>query len=469
MDHEEAINLYAEVERLVGLDSDWRKANAALIITVAKDAIHAFGSTEAQKRVWLQSIIDEHLVHLPAKNWSDQLKRAEQCIFQRLPGRKALATIAIAIFAFSTFWSFAGTSIGSFANSFNEWYYSNHRSEILIWRLQSPQEESLPPDVISQSARSLTNDMGVSFTVKSIPFRDRIAEFKQAKENGTLPELVVFTNYGVMEGNGETGLADYLGAENLIEVIGPIASEIVERGWVSLLRDSLNADRVRELLLQQSGCPESPKVSEQVDGALETLLISKRAESKHVSLCSVSRAGKIAIVGGTEFIDSERQIGVEQFVAVVEFILDEPSILTITNDPVSTRLLDPNYVITTETAGADFGSISPQQALARLNGNRATGATPPVLLTSGEVIVIEDDVWNSFRWRTPEVEHVAFQIVIFSFDGSDDRVFFTQASEEGFLPAGLLWGDGGVWRVVNVRRDGRMLSSENQSYWSVWR
>jgi hypothetical protein len=367
--------------------------------------------------------------------------------------------------------------INQFATSANNAHIANTRQDIRLLRIGSPFDDAKPPltpprfDDVLASAPELSVE-----STTSAGLHEAIAE---AQERGLEPELFAFDNYGIFEVSADvpyrsTTIREALPNSTFVEIVGPMAERIQDRGWVFLNFEARNAEKVIDLALQQQTCSGDAEVA--LDRRAEKALqvAAQKIEGQvRVDLCRIIDHGSLLFASVDAIIQTSEQIGLVSYTAIIEAEDGALSISILTNDTVTACLLSPDIGQDDCFGSFDDISNSIQVPLVLPDRIEGLGQQPVVQLTSPVEMVnlVGTDnafTWSDFTWQTSAPSEIAYQLVIFDMGGLE-RVFAVSPAEQAKVSSGSLMGgdDSSRWRVVSVLPSGKVTSTDWQKYYRV--
>lgn len=363
---------------------------------------------------------------------------------------------------------------------------------IRIWTVGSPHTGDTPHATMPSALARDAARRGWRLSVEAFPADGFASRFFAALNDGSAPDLVVFDNFGVMNGI-TTRLGTFVGIgqepairNQLIQVTGSFEELLGPlRGWTFLLISSENHAAARELALRTPRCAAVspgatlPKdlagVIPEVAAAYLTgdsagilshadpeRLSSVRQKVERVTLggravCDRWGNERLAFVTITASYQADTTIGHASLLLVFRQVSSSWQLLVAARDPVSNR---------------DFVRRLPalEKVLAR---DSAAGPVPePARLVSPEdgrfPIPANRERFGDFEWRSSADENVVAEIAEFTYH-DDARLFLLPAPHPGAprrVSAGGLWttrGDWG-WRVWSITRSGEIAFSKVRTF-----
>jgi hypothetical protein len=362
---------------------------------------------------------------------------------------------------------------------------------IRIWKIGSPHRGDTPPTTPPAALTREATRRGFRLSIEAFPARGFATTFFDAVARGAAPDLLVFDNFGVMQGiTTALGHFDGIGQDpifrrNLIKVTGAF-DELLgpQRGWTYLLTLSQNHTAARSLALRPPDCGKGPLesvprqgladlVSKIATAYLEGDLVSVQSymdpdrlagsSGSHenvkvgtVQSCSIWGNDKFMVAAVNASFEAETSVGTSRVLLVLRKPGSEWQLLVVARDPVSN--------------GDFLKSLSPGGLAA---SDAAVRAVPiPATLVSPAPGVYpaaaKGQRFGTFRWRSSLSEDVVAEIVEFAYH-DDARLFFSRperAGSRGEISAGALWTtrDAWYWRVWSISRSGDVVFSEVRNF-----
>jgi len=361
---------------------------------------------------------------------------------------------------------------------------------IRIWAVGSPHSGETPDTRMPPALAREAAGRGWRLSIEAFPADGFAGRFAAAVRDGSAPDVVVFDNFGVMDGI-TVGANTFLGigqdpairkqlvqvTDSFDELLGP------PRGWTFLFTASANHAATRALALRAPPCaPGSSTARLSADlaalipevatayltndsGGVLSLadperLTTVRPDIERVTVDKVAVCGgwgneRLAFVTVNASYQADR-IGHAALVLVFRRTSSTWQLLVAARDPVSNR---------------DFVRRLP--ALDRiLATDSAAGTVPgPATLTSPEdgryPIPEIGRRFGEFKWQSSSAEGVVAEVAEFSYK-NDARLFLLTAPKPGAsrqLPE-YLWTTGGewAWRVWSITRTGEVAFSQARTF-----
>jgi hypothetical protein len=363
---------------------------------------------------------------------------------------------------------------------------------IRVWRVGSPHKGDTPRSTVPLSFLQESTKLGFRITVEAFPATGFAATFFDAVARNAAPDLLVFDNFGVMNGiTTNLGHFEGIGQEptfrhRFIKVTG-VFDELLgpERGWTYLFTLSPNHAGARTLALKKPQCPNGSSgpplqgdladiVPKAATAYLEGDTIGLQAYSDPdripalqasqesikaggIRACGTLGNDKFAVVSVNASYEAANTLGH----TLVLLVLRRPSsnwqLLVAARDPISN--------------GEFVKQVQGVTALLTRDGSVHTLPVPATLLspaTGDSPQPPTGQRFGTFQWRSSPSEDVLAEIAEFHYH-DDARLFFTRPRRPGLrseISAGGLWttGDAWYWRVWSVSRTGDMAFSEARTF-----
>lgn len=331
---------------------------------------------------------------------------------------------------------------------------------------------------------------GWRLSIDAYSARGFAARFLAAVRDGTAPDLLVFDNFGTIDGiTTELGTFVGIGRDPAIrkhlihvthsfdELVGP------GQGWVFLIASSTNYAAARELALRTPRCanaasaqilPADLAVAEIAAAYLadDSAGLLRHADperlSGHRSNPEPVTVGGIAVCGGwgnerlafatvNASYQADTRIGHASLLLAFRRTSSVWRLLVAARDPVSNR---------------QFVTLLPvlSTMLAR---NTAAGPVPlPATLRSPQngrfPVPANGARFGHFEWQPSISEDVIAEIAEFSYH-DDARLFLMRPRRRGvpqYISAGQLWSTRGEWswRVWSISRSGELAFSDVRTF-----
>ena len=361
---------------------------------------------------------------------------------------------------------------------------------IRIWKVGSPHTGTTPHTRMPPTLAREATSRGWRLSIESFPAEAFATRFFAAAKNGSAPDVVVFDNFGIVEGIS-TKLGAFVGIgedpairKQLIRVTSSFDELLgAAGGWIFLFTASANHAAARQLALRPPGCggmsaarsvPADLAVSEvaaaylagNIAGILSHAdserLTGSRANLEPVTVGGLAVCGgwgneRLAFVRVNASYQANTTVGYTSLLLAFRKISSLWRLLVAARDPVSNR---------------EFTAQLPDLSN-RLARDTAAGPVPtPATVRSPEngqfPMPTNGARFGDFEWRPSRSEDVIAEIAEFSYD-DDARLFLMPAQSSGAaqrVSAGQLWTTRGdwAWRVWSITRSGEIAFSEVRTF-----
>ena len=361
---------------------------------------------------------------------------------------------------------------------------------IKIWKVGSPHTGDTPHTEMPPALAREAGKRGWRLSIDAFPAQGFAERFLAAVGDGSAPDLVVFDNFGIMQGI-TTRLGSFVGIgqdpfirSQLVRVTGSFDDLLgPARGWIFLFTSSSNHADARELALSTPRCagatsrenlPADLAVSEVAAAYLtgDSGGVLPHADPERLSGLRRNpeplTAGGVAVCGGwgnerLAFVtvnaayQADTTVGHAPVLLAFRKVSSRWQLLVAARDPVSNR---------------DFVAALPtlSKMLAR---DVAAGPLPaPATLRSpqnGRVpIPAKGARFGDFEWQSSTSEDVVAEIAEFTYD-DDARLFLLRPRTAGAVrrvSTGQLWSTRGewAWRVWSITSSGEIAFSESRTF-----
>jgi hypothetical protein len=363
---------------------------------------------------------------------------------------------------------------------------------ILIWRIGSPHRGDTPRPTVPPSLRQESTRLGFRITVESFPASGFAATFFDAVARNAAPDLLVFDNFGVMNGiTTDVGRFDGIGQEptfrhRFIKVTGTF-DELLgpQRGWTYLFTLSPNHAAARTLALKRPQCPTGssgpapqgeladivPKVATAyLEGdaiGVQAYSDSDRLRGQRTSLETIKVGGiracgawgndRLSVASVNASYEAQTTLGHTLVLLVLHKPASNWQLLVAARDPISTGEFVKQVQGVPPLLSADAPVRAQPLPATLLSPAAGHFPQPPT-----------GQRFGTFRWRSSPSEDVVAEIAEFRYH-DDARLFFTRPRRPGSraeVSAGQLWhtGDAWEWRVWSVSRTGDIAFSETRDF-----
>lgn len=358
-----------------------------------------------------------------------------------------------------------------------------------VWKIGSPHYGNVPPTTVAGVLRQQLESRGIAVEVQGFPARGFAQVFSDSVRRNVAPDVLVFDNFGVVEGmvvgaERFDGIAEAPEVQrNLVRVTGAYDGLLgPERGWVYLFSGSANHDAARAfaLLTPQCGLKAPARVdlaalgstlaTAYLEGDTATLqthadpdrltrlpLIQNPVDVDGAVGCTVWANSRLAFVQVLASYQGRDAIGRLPLMLVMRKISAEWQLLVASRDPVT------NGVFTRQL-----------DELTVLLDNESEATVPPgatELRPSDRIFPVArmGERFGAFSWQSSRADDVVAEIGEFTYK-DDARLFLTRPSRPGGrveISTGQLWTarDWWNWRIWSITRAGNVASSEVRSFY----
>lgn len=479
-------HLYHTAMNYWSMGEEWRRKNAALIATVARDAIQEYGVTNPERRVELQAILDEVETLLPPRDFRSIPGLIERAIVRRIATSPALLLVVGVCMIGLPLYQFTGKQIAELATYLRNYYVAMTRQDIRLLRVGSPFDDSKPP-LSRPDFSGLIKDSAVmlpSIVIESSTAQGMLEYAEALKAKQIRPEIVAFDNYGVFEPSTgvpykSTTIREAFANDNFIAFVGPAAKRIQSFGWVFINQNATNAQFAINLALSQVTCEGKPA---KVDDNTAKLVLAPIAKSvkdeKNIDICLVLQRGDAIFAVADVIVESRERVGLLTYSVILAKAGESGEsfkIASMTDDGISACYLGvkmklglgkscDQYVMDISNA-----VLIPElpNAFGYERKNEKTFSSVRIL-SQGDMVNLynkEGDItWSEFKWQTIRPGLLAFQVIIFSIDGKQ-RFFVLKPVELAAIPSGNVYdGDDKKWRIMSVAKSGRVSFTDWRAF-----
>jgi hypothetical protein len=362
--------------------------------------------------------------------------------------------------------------------------------DVVIWKVGSPHLRSIVPSKdIPPSLRNIAAGRDAELTIDVFPAAGFQATFRDSQARGSLPDLLVIDNMGILTGipaqyGGYEGIAGEPTARtDFIRATGTFDSLLDRQGgWTYLHKHSPHHTRAKRVALTRPTCPDWTHWSDEhaevipivkdianaylrgdhdrlrVIADIERLETTpakswQRARVDHVQPCGFVALDRLAFAWVQVVYESPSALGHKPLlVALRKTDPQSPwRVLLVSQDPLSTsgaflqelQLMSRRIQVTTVP-----------QAAVLLDPPPGVYPLPP-----------QGQRFGSFTWRPSSSNARAMEIVEFAYN-DDARLFVRQRPTEPEVSTGQLWTTRSTWqwRVWTVNRAGDISFSERRLF-----
>jgi hypothetical protein len=359
---------------------------------------------------------------------------------------------------------------------------------IEIWKVGSPHTGDIPDTSMPTALAREAAERGLRLNIEAFPAQGFAARFAAAAQDGTAPELVVFDNFGVMDGI-ITQLGTFVGIgvdpfiRNQFVQVTSALDELLPpaHGWAFLFASSSNYARARELALRTPRCTGTastknlpadlaiPKVAAAYltgdsvlfyadDERLSRLTPTPGVVSvRGVAVCGGWGNERLALVTANAAYQADAKVGHASVVLAFRKIGSRWQLLAAARDPVST---------------SEFVKRLPTLSTMLARNSPAGPVPTPALLRSPQPgrfpVPASGERFGDFEWQSSTSEDVVAEIAEFRYS-DDARLFLLRPQSPGVISrvsTGSLWTTKGewAWRVWSITGSGEITFSEMRTF-----
>jgi hypothetical protein len=361
---------------------------------------------------------------------------------------------------------------------------------IRIWKVGSPHTGDIPHSELPSALAREAANRGWRLSIEAFPAQGFAGRFFAALREGAAPDVLVFDNFGIMDGI-TTDLGAFIGigqdpvtrkrliqvTSSFDELLGPA------RGWTFIVTASANHAAARALALRPARCakassahslPADLAVPEVAAGYLAGDSAAVAHHEDPERLTGLGRNSEAVNVGGIAVCDgwgnerlafvtvngsyqADTTIGHASLLLAFRKTSSLWRLLVATRDPVSNR---------------QFVGLLPALSRMLARDIPADPVPPPATLRlpqNGRFPIPTNDArFGDFAWRSSTSEDVVAEIAEFSYH-DDARLFLLprqNPSQPRRVSAGQLSSTGGewAWRVWSITRSGEIAFSEVRTF-----
>jgi hypothetical protein len=361
---------------------------------------------------------------------------------------------------------------------------------IRIWKVGSPHTGDTPDTEMPPALAREAGSRGWRLSIDAFPAQAFADRFFAAGRNGSAPDVLVFDNFGTMDGI-VTRLGTFVGIaqdpvfrNQLIQVTGSF-DELLgpARGWTFLFTSSANYSAARELALGTPRCKDTssaqslPTDLEVPELAAAYLAGGNAGILRHADLERLSGlrrnlepviVGSVAVCGGwgnerlafatvSASYQADTTIGHASLLLAFRKTSSRWRLLVAARDPISnhdfvTRLPGLSRILAHDIPAGPLPS--PATLRSPENGRFPS---PPSGARFGD-----------FEWQSSTSEGVVAEIAEFSYH-DDARLFLLRPRNPGApqrISTGQLWSTQGewAWRVWSITTSGEIAFSEVRTF-----
>lgn len=363
---------------------------------------------------------------------------------------------------------------------------------IRVWKVGSPHGGDTPDIAPPNALRREVARRGHQISVEAFPARGFAELFADAVARGDTPDVLVFDNFGVIEGiTTAIGTFDGIGRDpavrpHLVAVTGALDGLLgPRRGWTYLFAPSTNHDAVRALALEAPTCP-SGSAEPVPQGELSTivptvakaylsadtaglqpytdpdrLLLHSSAREPatvgEVRVCGTWGSDRLAFATVNASYDSGKAIGATSVLLVLRRPAFQWQLLVAARDPV--------------TNGPFVKDVSSMAGLLRGDVGTRVFPVPATLLSPAADEFPQPSAgqrFGNFAWRSSASDDVVAEVVEFAYRGDARLVLLhpVPPASRRQISAGQLWTTNGEWswRIWSISSTGDVTFSDARSF-----
>jgi hypothetical protein len=361
---------------------------------------------------------------------------------------------------------------------------------ITIWKIGSPHTGDIPGNAMPEALAREAAVHGWSLVVEAFPAQGFAARFAAAARDGAAPDLLVFDNFGIMDGiTTPLGTFAGIGADpfvrNQFVQVTTSLDELLppQRGWVFLFTSSSNYAAARQLALRTPRCPATasrktlpadlavPQIAAAyLTGDSGSLLqhVDDERLPRLTANVGVLKAGEIAVCGtwgnerlvvvtATAAYQADTVVGQAPLVLAFRKISSRWQLLAAARDPVST---------------GEFARSLPTLSTMLVRDIPAGPVPAPAVLRAPQdgrfPVPVNGARFGDFEWQSSTSEDVVAEVAEFRYAG-DARLFLLPPQNPGSMnrvSTGFLWTTTGewAWRVWSITRSGEVAFSDVRTF-----
>jgi len=386
----------------------------------------------------------------------------------------------------------AGAAVVAAVASLSTSFSAQPSTMVTVWVVGSPYTDIGPKAPAARSLTETARRLGYSISIVTFPARHFAEVFADAITRNAVPDVLVFDNFGVMDGI-TTPLGRFEGIARdptvraqLIKVTGAFDDLLgPQRGWTYLFASSPNHVAARHLAMRTPDCGGGSRMVD-FDGDLPRITstvvtayltgdeIGIQAYADPDRLPGVRLAGTATAVGGLQTCDvwgnSKLAIALVKAAYHSKTMLGEARVLLVFRKPAAQWQL---LVVTRDpVATGDFvKNVGRAMALSSGDGRSGAPVIPATLMSppSGQFPKPpEGERFGSFTWSSSPSENVAAEIAEFAYR-DDERLFVispARPATQRAVSVGQLWTTRAEWswRIWSVSRRGDLAFSEARTF-----
>ena len=356
---------------------------------------------------------------------------------------------------------------------------------ISVWKVGNPYSGLIPDTAVPPSLERSAAKLGYALRVEGFPIQGFASRFFRAFEDHQAPDILVFDNYGVLEGSGTfTGIGTDPEIHAALMRVSESLSAFENRAWQFLIRTSPSHEGARALALRPPDCAanreaalpsglsaiapqaarayleNSPSLQDLEDPDRLHTSVKKPQERRveAVKTCGCWAADHLAFVQAVASYTSPEKIGWVSTLMVFRKQSDQWRLLAASTDPISNEPFVkqiPDLVRLITQPWTPGSAPQPAQLVAPADGQ------VPVPAPGAR--------FGDFSWHTSPSPGEVAEIAEFAYN-DDARlfaIFFAgPAPKTEHSSDGQLWTTGSMWkwRVWSISNSGAVSFSPAQSF-----
>ena len=362
---------------------------------------------------------------------------------------------------------------------------------ITIWVVGSPHTGHVPKAPAAVHLRDEARRSGYDVSIETFPARGFADVFADAVVRDTVPDVLVFDNFGVMNGiTTNLGRFEGVGRDPTVraqfvkvtgaldELLGPA------RGWTYLFTSSANHAAARDLALRAPACTNgsgTQNADKQLARIVTDVAIayltgnttsvqthsdSNRLPPVHLGvgaravggarICGVWANATLAFASVAAAYETDDALGETRVVLVLRKSASQWRLLVATRDPVAT---------------GEFAHAVPRLLASLTPGSGASVLPIPARLTAPATGQFPrprpGERFGSFTWESSPSSDVIAEVAEFVY-ADDARLFLVFPSEAAVrgVSVGQLWSTKREWswRIWSIARTGELGFSESRTF-----
>jgi hypothetical protein len=356
---------------------------------------------------------------------------------------------------------------------------------ITVWKVESEYTGPIPDAAVPPSLERSAWKLGFGLKVEGFAIQGFASRFFRAFEDHQAPDILVFDNYGVLQGSGDfPGIGTDPDIHAALLPVSESLSALLGPGWEYLIRTSPNHEAAQKLALRPPECPSTPEaplpagLSELAAQAAradlenspslrdledpDRLLTSPRKPiDRHVDevkTCGGWGSDHLAFVQAVANYSSTEKVGWLTTLMVFRKQSDQWRMLVASTDPISNKpfVSQIPYLATLITQPWAPGTAPQPAEIVSPQDGQSPVPSPGAR-------------FGDFSWHTSPSSGEVAEIEEFAYD-DDARlfaIFFSgPAPKTEHSSAGQLWTTGSTWkwRIWSISNSGAVSFSPAWSF-----